>query len=92
MQSKEERNQKAKIRQRKYRKTHKAEERAYNRKPKRAKAIASRVQARRDMKKTHGSKIKNHDIHHKDGNARNNKKSNLKIVKRYHDGGKKKGK
>lgn len=91
MQSREEKNEKAKIRQRKYRKTHKAQERAYNRTPKRAKAIASRVQARRNMKKD-GKMVAGHDVHHKDGDATNNSKSNLKVVKRYHDGGKKKGK
>lgn len=91
MQSKEEKNRKAKIRQRKYRKTHKKQEREYNRTPKRANAIAKRVQARRDMKKA-GRNVKGKDVHHKDGNTNNNKLSNLKAVKRYHDGGKKKGK
>lgn len=60
-----------------------AAQKRYNSKPAQKKRRASRNTARRRMiaagKVRKGSKK---DVHHRDGNPRNNKKSNLKVVSR----------
>lgn len=47
----------------------------------------ARNRARRLLKSS-GVKIKGKDVHHVNGNATDNRKSNLKVVKRFHEGGK----
>ena len=52
----------------------------YHSRPKQRKNRSSRVLARRIMKKRLGVKrIKGKDVDHKDGNPRNNSRSNLRI-------------
>jgi len=51
----------------------------YHSKPKQKKDRAARNTARRRVKKSSGVKS-GKDVHHKDGNPRNNKASNLSVV------------
>jgi|TARA_Y100000296_G_scaffold43016_1_gene49446 hypothetical protein len=51
----------------------------YHKKPAQRKRRGARVQAARDMKKA-GRHKKGMDVHHKDGNPRNNSLSNLKMA------------
>lgn len=75
-----------KLYSRKYRKKNAKKVRAYNRKN--SDKISSRAKARRKVAKKVGkSKIKGKEIHHKDGNPKNNSSKNLKIVKKHHGGG-----
>jgi len=50
----------------------------YHKKPAQRKRRGARVQAARDMKKV-GRHTKGMDVHHKDGNPKNNSLSNLKM-------------
>jgi len=59
---------------------YKSEYKNYHGKPEQIKNRASRNLARRLMKKKLGAKINGKDIDHKDGNPRNNSKSNLRIM------------
>ena len=54
-------------------------QRKYNSTPTQNKRRSNRNKARRAAKKAYGSRIKGKDIHHKDGNPNNNKKSNLAV-------------
>lgn len=58
---------------------YKAEYKNYHSKPKQKKARASRNAARAAMK-AGGVALAGKDVHHKDGNPTNNKRSNLKAV------------
>lgn len=58
---------------------YKAEYKNYHSKPKQKKARASRNAARAAMK-SGGVAVAGKDVHHKDGNPKNNKRSNLKAV------------
>lgn len=58
---------------------YKAEYKNYHSKPKQKKARASRNAARAAMK-AGGVALAGKDVHHKDGNPKNNKRSNLKAV------------
>lgn len=58
---------------------YKAEYKNYHSKPEQKKKRASRNAARRAMK-AGGVAVEGKDVHHKDGNPRNNKRSNLKAV------------
>ena len=51
----------------------------YHSRPEQRNNRSSRVLARRIMKKKLGVKIKGKDVDHKDGNPRNNSRSNLRI-------------
>jgi len=51
----------------------------YHSRPEQRKNRSSRVLARRIIKKKLGVKIKGKDVDHKDGNPRNNSRSNLRI-------------
>lgn len=72
--------------QRKYRVENKDKVMEYNRKT--VKERASRNKARAELIKRVGkSALKNKDVHHVDGNTKNNSKRNLRVVKRHHGGG-----
>jgi len=55
----------------------------YHSRPEQRKNRSSRVLARRIMKKKLGVKIKGKDVDHKDGNPKNNSKSNLRIQSKH---------
>lgn len=75
--------------QRQYRKKNASKVLAYNRKT--VKQRASRNRARAAVIKSKGkSAVRGKDIHHVDGNPKNNSKSNLRVVKAHHSGGPKK--
>lgn len=77
---------KARASSRKYRKNHPDKILAYDRT--RIKKRASRNKARAIMTKKLGKKaVAGHDIHHVNGDPMHDSPSNLKVVKRYHDGG-----
>ena len=58
---------------------YRSEYKNYHSKPEQKKNRAGRNLARRIMKRKLGVKIKGKDIDHKDGNPRNNSKSNLRV-------------
>jgi hypothetical protein len=58
---------------------YRSEYKNYHSKPEQKKNRASRNLARRIMKKKLGVSIKGKDIDHKDGNPRNNSRSNLRV-------------
>lgn len=71
---------------RKYRKEHPEMKTKDNRKT--VDARVKRNQARREMEKKVGkANLKGKEVHHKDGNPKNNSKSNLEIKKKGHGGG-----
>jgi hypothetical protein len=71
---------------RQYRKDHPEMKTKDNRKT--VDARVKRNQARREMEKKVGkAKLKGKEVHHKDGNPKNNSKSNLEIKKKGHGGG-----
>ena len=73
---------------RQYRKDHPEMKTKDNRKT--VDARVKRNQARREMEKKVGkANLKGKEVHHKDGNPKNNAKSNLEIKKKGHGGGKK---
>lgn len=79
-----------KLYSRRYRREHPEKVARYNKEH--SDDTVSRIQARREMIKKHGkSKLKGKDIHHKDGNPKNNSKNNLKVVRKHHEGGAGKG-
>ena len=59
---------------------YKQEYETYHSKPEQRKNRSARNKARALMKDKHGKKIKNKDVHHKDGNPRNNTISNLQLM------------
>lgn len=59
---------------------YKHEYKSYHGRPDQIKNRNARNAARALMKAKHGSKVNGKDIHHKDGNPRNNKINNLSIM------------
>jgi len=58
-------------------------DRRYQARPENIRKRVARNKARRMAIKKHGkAKLKNKDVHHRDGNATNNSKGNLQIISR----------